>query len=162
MVPGTFLTATGNPGFPFGFPSALCLHFQSLRRCSLSPETKELSARLRSAEQIPRQNRVRTDSPCLKAGGIEPLPPVSGPFWRFLSQFACRAPARLPSSEQKSLKNSSLTGARQFLRSSFSSRRGEHRRQYLPYYQGAQRRIGGNEPAETGRCSTPPALRKIH
>ena len=41
------------------------------------------------------------------------------------------------------------------------SRQGERRRQYLPYYQGAQRSIGGNEPVKTGRGSIPLALDKL-
>ena len=90
-----------------------------------------------------------------RARGVEPLPLVSGPFRRFSPRLACRATARLLSSGQKSLENYSPTSAQQFLRSSFASRLGESRRQYLQYYQGAQRRIGGNEPAVTGRGSPP-------
>ena len=63
-----------------------------------------------------------------RARGVEPLPLVSGPFRRFSPRLACRATARLLSSEQKSLKNCSLTSAQQFLRSSFLPRLGESSR----------------------------------
>ena len=100
----------------------------------------------------------RSGAPLLrlrKRVGLEPLPPVSVPFRLFLSRLTCRASARRRSLGAKIPRK--LPAHRCFAVSA-EQIWAEARRSpqgILLYFQGLERSIGPNLPAQTGRCSSP-------
>ena len=90
-----------------------------------------------------------------KRVGLEPLPPVSVPFRLFLSRLTSRASARRRSLGAKIPRK--LPAHRCFAVSA-EQIWAEARRSpqgILLYFQGLERSIGPNLPAQTGRCSSP-------
>ena len=122
---------------------------------ALCGERQTMLPKLRLRSSLPARRNTAAFLRLRKRGGLEPLPPVSVPFRLFLSRLTCRASARRRSLGAKIPRK--LPAHRCFAVSA-EQIWAEARRSpqgILLYFQGLERSIGPNLPAQTGRCSSP-------